>query len=78
MSATVRLAAAFPEARRMADFLERDFGDEGVAVSLIEGSDTWLIEAWFRTAIRIRRARTSPAVSAATGFQPPCRRKRRK
>ena len=47
MSATVRMAAAFPEARRIAEFLERDFADDGVAVSLFEGPDTWLIEAWF-------------------------------
>jgi ribosomal protein L11 methyltransferase len=47
MSATVRLAAAFPEARRIAEFLERDFADDGVAVSLFEGTDTWLVEAWF-------------------------------
>ncbi len=47
MSATVRLAAAFPEARRIAEFLERDFADDGIAVSLCEGPDTWLAEAWF-------------------------------
>jgi ribosomal protein L11 methyltransferase len=41
------MAAAFPEARRIAEFLERDFADDGVAVSLFEGPDTWLIEAWF-------------------------------
>ena len=50
MSATVQLAAAFPEARRIAEFLERDFADDGVAVSLFEGPDTWLIEAWFPAA----------------------------
>jgi ribosomal protein L11 methyltransferase len=49
MSATVRLTAAFPEARRIAGFLERDFADDGIAVSLFEGPDTWLVEAWFPT-----------------------------
>lgn len=47
MSATVRLTAAFPEARRMAEFIERDFGEDGVAVSLLERADTWIVEALF-------------------------------
>lgn len=47
MSASIRLAAALPEARRIAEFIERDFADDGVAVSLFEEPDGWLVEAWF-------------------------------
>jgi ribosomal protein L11 methyltransferase len=47
MSTTVRLTAAFPEARRIAEFIERDFADDGAAVSLFEDGETWMIEAWF-------------------------------
>ncbi len=47
MSSTARLVAAFPEARRIAEFLERDFADEGAAVSLSDTGDAWQVEAWF-------------------------------
>lgn len=47
MSTTVRLAAAFPEARRIAEFIERDFADEGATVSLFDDGETWMVEAWF-------------------------------
>ncbi len=47
MSATVRLTAAFPEARRIAEFIERDLSEDGVAVSLFERPDSWIVEAFF-------------------------------
>ena len=47
MSTTVTLVAARPEARRIAEFLERDFGDDGVAVSFFDSGDDWTVEAWF-------------------------------
>ena len=31
----------------MAEFIERDFSDEGVAVSLFERPDSWIVEAFF-------------------------------
>jgi ribosomal protein L11 methyltransferase len=47
MSSTVRLAAAFPEAQRIAEFIERDFADDGTTVSLFDAGETWLVEAYF-------------------------------
>ena len=47
MTVRVTLFAARPEARRIAEFLERDFGDDGVAVAFSESGDTWTVEAWF-------------------------------
>jgi ribosomal protein L11 methyltransferase len=42
------LTAAYPEARRISNFLERDFGDNGVVVSLDERSDgLWSVDAYF-------------------------------
>jgi ribosomal protein L11 methyltransferase len=49
-SATIKatLVAAFPEARRISNFLERDYGDAGVAVSLDERADgLWSVDAYF-------------------------------
>lgn len=43
----VDLTAAKPEARRIAEFLERDFGDRGVAVALFDNGENWTIQAWF-------------------------------
>ena len=39
MTIRATLTAAFPEARRISNFLERDYGDAGVAVSLEERPD---------------------------------------
>jgi ribosomal protein L11 methyltransferase len=40
--------AAFPEARRISNFLERDYGEAGVAVSLDERTDgLWSVDAYF-------------------------------
>ncbi len=40
--------AALPEARRISYFLERDWGERGVAVSLDEGADgLWSVDAYF-------------------------------
>jgi ribosomal protein L11 methyltransferase len=42
------LTAALPEARRISNFLERDWGEEGIAVSLDERPDgSWAVDAYF-------------------------------
>jgi ribosomal protein L11 methyltransferase len=48
MTLKATLTAAFPEARRISNFLERDYGDDGVAVSLDERADgSWSVDAYF-------------------------------
>lgn len=48
MTLKATLTAAFPEARRISDFLQRDYGEAGVAVSLDEGADgLWSVDAYF-------------------------------
>lgn len=48
MTLRATLTAGFPEARRISNFLERDFGDRGVAVSLDERPDgAWTVDAYF-------------------------------
>lgn len=48
MTFKVTLTAALPEARRISNFLERDWGDAGVVVSLDERPDgLWSVEAYF-------------------------------
>lgn len=48
MTIRARLTAAYPEARRISEFLERDWGGDGVAVSLDEQSeDSWSVGAYF-------------------------------
>jgi ribosomal protein L11 methyltransferase len=48
MTIKITLTIAFPEARRISNFLERYFGDQGVAVSLDERSDgLWSVGAYF-------------------------------
>jgi ribosomal protein L11 methyltransferase len=44
------LIAGFPEARRISNFLERDWADDGVVVSLDERADgLWSVDAYFDT-----------------------------
>src|SRR5689334_14894425 len=48
MTLKVTLTAAFPEARRISNFLERDYGAEGAVVSLDERPDgVWSVDAYF-------------------------------
>lgn len=48
MTVKATFVAAFPEARRISNYLERDYGDAGVAVSLDERLDgLWSAEAYF-------------------------------
>lgn len=48
MTLKATLTAAFPEARRISNFLERDYGEAGVAVSLDEGAEgVWSVDAYF-------------------------------
>jgi len=48
MTVKATLTAAFPEARRISNFLERDYGETGVAVSLDELPDgSWAVDAYF-------------------------------
>lgn len=50
MTLKATLVAALPEARRISNFLERDFGEAGVAVSLDERpGGLWSVEAYFET-----------------------------
>jgi ribosomal protein L11 methyltransferase len=50
MTIKATLTAAFPEARRISNFMERYFGDQGVAVSLDERPDgLWSVDAYFET-----------------------------
>jgi ribosomal protein L11 methyltransferase len=43
------LTAALPEARRISNFLERDFGEDGVVVSLDERAEgAWSVDAYFQ------------------------------
>ena len=48
MTVKATLAAAFPEARRIADFLDRDFAETGGVVALSEiGPESWQVDAYF-------------------------------
>ena len=48
MTLKATITAALPEARRISNFLERDWGGQGVVVSLDERSgDQWSVEAYF-------------------------------
>lgn len=48
MTLKATLTAALPEARRISNFLERDFGGLGVTVSLDEGPEgSWSVDAYF-------------------------------
>ncbi len=48
MTLRATFTAAFPEARRISNFLERDYCDAGVVVSLDERSDgQWSVDAYF-------------------------------
>jgi ribosomal protein L11 methyltransferase len=48
MTFKVTLTAAFPEARRISNFLERDYGGDGVVVSLDEKpGGLWSVDAYF-------------------------------
>src|SRR5688500_6514954 len=48
MTIKASFTTAFPEARRISNFLERDWGDDGVVVSLDERTDgLWSVDAYF-------------------------------
>jgi ribosomal protein L11 methyltransferase len=48
MTVKATITAALPEARRMSNFLERDYAEEGAVVSFFEQSEgLWEIEAYF-------------------------------
>ena len=48
MTVKATVAAAYPEARRIADFLDRDFADAGGVVALVEtGPESWQVDAYF-------------------------------
>jgi ribosomal protein L11 methyltransferase len=76
MTVKVTLAAAFPEARRIADFLDRDFAETGGVVALVEiGPERWRIDAYFpdgepdAIAAMVRDALGSDAFGALQGTQ---------
>ncbi len=71
MTVRANLIAAFPEARRISNFLERDCGEDGVVVSLDERDDgLWSVDAYFESggmdeiAARIRDGLGSDAFGA--------------
>lgn len=48
MTLKATITAALPEARRISNFLERDWGEDGVVVSLDERpDDQWAVDAYF-------------------------------
>ena len=48
MTVKATLVAAFPEARRIADFLDRDFAEKGSVVALVEiDPERWRVDAYF-------------------------------
>jgi ribosomal protein L11 methyltransferase len=48
MTVKATLAAAFPEARRISEFLDRDFAEKGGVVALSEiGPESWQVDAYF-------------------------------
>ncbi len=48
MTVKASLAAAYPEARRIAEFLDRDFAEDGGVVSLVEiYPERWQVDAYF-------------------------------
>ncbi|HEX2255203.1 MAG TPA: 50S ribosomal protein L11 methyltransferase [Afifellaceae bacterium] len=47
MTLKATFTAGRPEATRIAAFLERDYGDSGAAICLIEGAPDWSVEAYF-------------------------------
>jgi ribosomal protein L11 methyltransferase len=48
MTVKASLAAAYPEARRIAEFLDRDFAENGSVVALVElGPERWQVEVYF-------------------------------
>lgn len=48
MTVKATFTAAYPEARRISNFLERDYAGEGVVVSLDErAADRWTVDAYF-------------------------------
>ena len=48
MTVKATLTAGFPEARRIADFLDRDFAEDGSVVALVEtGPESWQVDAYF-------------------------------
>ena len=76
MTLKATLTAAFPEARRISNFLERDYGDRGVVVSLDERPDgLWSVDAYFEEgeagdiAARIRDGLGSDAFGALQGVE---------
>ena len=76
MTLKATLTAAFPEARRISNFLERDYADSGVVVSLDERPDgSWSVDAYFEEgdaddiAGRIRDGLGSDAFGALSGVE---------
>jgi ribosomal protein L11 methyltransferase len=50
MTIKATLTARRPEAARIAAFLERDYGEAGAAICLMEGDPDWSVEAYFSEA----------------------------
>jgi ribosomal protein L11 methyltransferase len=76
MTVKATLAAAFPEARRISEFLDRDFAEKGGVVALSEiGSESWQVDAYFsdgepdEIAAMVRDALGADAFGAFQGTQ---------
>ena len=74
MTVKATLTAAFPEARRISNFLERDWGEAGAVVSLDERPDgLWSVDAYFEAgepaeiAEKLRDRLGADAFGALTG-----------
>jgi ribosomal protein L11 methyltransferase len=74
MTVKATLTAAFPEARRISNFLERDWGEAGAVVSLDERPDgLWSVDAYFEAgepaeiSARLRDRLGADAFGALTG-----------
>jgi ribosomal protein L11 methyltransferase len=50
MTVKATITAGRPEASRIAAFLERDYGEAGAAICLMEGNPAWSVEAYFSDA----------------------------
>ena len=66
MTVKATLTAAFPEARRISNFLERDWGEAGAVVSLDERPDGALVGGrLLRGEASRRKSRRSSATASA-------------
>jgi ribosomal protein L11 methyltransferase len=72
MTVKATFTAAFPEARRISEFLARDYGEAGAAISLDErGDGLWAVDAYFEEGSADQVAATLRDGLGADGFGAP-------